>query len=316
MILKTSSSFADRLRWVREKHGLSLEALGRHLGVGKSYLSLLENRKREKPSGLFVAMICNTYSVREEWLLRGTGKPFEMEYLNRAAAAGTITGGEMPEPITIEERAKSLGEFVAGLLMAGNRTNEALAAALTDVLTNPLVSPSVTIEAARRLSAQLHFYLRTSTAPGGTSKGAPRFKTLNAVLAQGTTARRVYESLLRQSLEEENSSRKLLTEVTPERKTEGMTEMQFLLRRLKRALEGMKKGEVARKDLHVPLPRLSEWLSGRVMPSGETTLRLLHWVEQQERQSNALGSAMNTAKGKTQVGKSYHEKQTQVRKKQ
>jgi DNA-binding transcriptional regulator YiaG len=94
--------------------------------------------------------------------------------------------------------------------------------------------------------------------------------------------------------------RNLLTGVTPERKTDGMTEIELLLQRLKRALEGVKKGDLARK-LDVPLPRLSEWLSGRVIPSGETTLRLLHWVEQQERQPNTLGSASNTTKGKTQV---------------
>jgi transcriptional regulator with XRE-family HTH domain len=126
---------------------------------------------------------------------------------------------------------------------------------------------------------------------------------------------RIRTANARRILVAKNSQRNMLTEVTPERKTTGMTEMQLLLERLKRALEGMKKGDVARRDLHVPLPRLSEWLSGRVMPSGETALRLLHWVEQQERQTNTLGSANNTAKGKTQVRKSPNEKQTQVHKK-
>jgi len=100
--------------------------------------------------------------------------------------------------------------------------------------------------------------------------------------------------------QEENN---LLTGITRERKMAGVTEIQLLLMRLKRALEGMKRGDLAR-SLKVPLPRVSEWLSGRVMPSGETTLRLLRWVERQERQQNTLGSAMNTAKGKTQVRKS------------
>ena len=106
----------------------------------------------------------------------------------------------------------------------------------------------------------------------------------------------------RRILVTKDSHRKMLTAVTPERKNAGMTEMQLLLQRLKAMLEGIKKGDLARK-LCVPLPRLSEWLSGRVMPSGETTLRLLHWVEQQERKPKTLGSATNTAKGKTQVRK-------------
>jgi DNA-binding transcriptional regulator YiaG/DNA-binding XRE family transcriptional regulator len=100
---------------------------------------------------------------------------------------------------------------------------------------------------------------------------------------------------------------KMLTEVTPERNLSGMTEIAFLLQRLKRALEGVKKGDLAR-SLKVPLPRVSEWLSGRVMPSGETALRLLHWVEQREQKLNALGSATNTTKGKVTRRKLVYEK--------
>jgi DNA-binding transcriptional regulator YiaG len=100
---------------------------------------------------------------------------------------------------------------------------------------------------------------------------------------------------------------KMLTEVTPERNLSGMTEIAFLLQRLKRALEGVKKGDLAR-SLKVPLPRVSEWLSGRVMPSGETALRLLHWVEQREQKPNAPSGAINTTKGKATRRKVVHEK--------
>jgi DNA-binding transcriptional regulator YiaG len=95
----------------------------------------------------------------------------------------------------------------------------------------------------------------------------------------------------------QKTEKRLLTEVTPERNVVGMTEIALLLQRLKRALVGVKKGDLAR-SLKVPLPRVSEWLSGRVMPSGETALRLLHWVEQREQTPNTLGSAINTTKGK------------------
>jgi DNA-binding transcriptional regulator YiaG len=105
----------------------------------------------------------------------------------------------------------------------------------------------------------------------------------------------------------QNQKRKLLTEVTPERNLAGMTEIAFLLQRLKRALEGVKKGDLAR-SLKVPLPRVSEWLSGRVMPSGETALRLLHWVEQRERKQNTLGSVTSTAKGKATRRKVVYDK--------
>jgi len=38
------------------------------------------------------------------------------------------------------------------------------------------------------------------------------------------------------------------------------------------------------KFLGVPQARVSEWLDGKYEPSGKITLKMLHWVEQQERQ--------------------------------
>jgi transcriptional regulator with XRE-family HTH domain len=70
------------------------------------------------------------------------------------------------------------------------------------------------------------------------------------------------------------------------------------------------------RDLNVPQARVSEWLSGKKKPGGETTLRLVQWVEQQERKPKTLDSDTNTAKGKTQVSKSSYETPSQVRKKE
>lgn len=57
-----------------------------------------------------------------------------------------------------------------------------------------------------------------------------------------------------------------------------------LIERVKRAASASgKKAELARL-LDVAPARVSEWLAGKKEPGGETTLRLLAWVEQQERQ--------------------------------
>ena len=57
-----------------------------------------------------------------------------------------------------------------------------------------------------------------------------------------------------------------------------------LLERLKKASsEPGKKSELA-KYLGVPLASVSRWLSGDREPGGEITLKMFHWVEQQERQ--------------------------------
>jgi transcriptional regulator with XRE-family HTH domain len=113
-----------------------------------------------------------------------------------------------------------------------------------------------------------------------------------------------------------DSYKKVLHTFTEFSKSGGMNlNMAALIERLGRLTEpvGMK-GKLA-KALGVPQPRVSEWLSGKNAPGGETTLKMLRWVQEQESQQNTLGSAINTTKGKTQVRKSVYEKQTQVRKK-
>jgi transcriptional regulator with XRE-family HTH domain len=57
-----------------------------------------------------------------------------------------------------------------------------------------------------------------------------------------------------------------------------------LLARLNRVTKETGKMSVLAKYLGVPLASVSRWLSGKREPGGETTLQLLHWVEQQERQ--------------------------------
>ncbi len=57
-----------------------------------------------------------------------------------------------------------------------------------------------------------------------------------------------------------------------------------LLERLKNATKQRGKKSALANFLGVPLARVSQWLSGDREPGGETTLRMLKWVERQERQ--------------------------------
>lgn len=61
--------------------------------------------------------------------------------------------------------------------------------------------------------------------------------------------------------------------------------MAALLSRLNKATAAHGMKSKLAKYMGVPLPNVSQWLSGEREPSGETTLRLLHWVEQQERKT-------------------------------
>lgn len=57
-----------------------------------------------------------------------------------------------------------------------------------------------------------------------------------------------------------------------------------LLERLKKITQERGKKTALAKFLGVKLSRVSQWLSGEYEPGGETTLQMLQWVEQQERQ--------------------------------
>jgi transcriptional regulator with XRE-family HTH domain len=81
-----------------------------------------------------------------------------------------------------------------------------------------------------------------------------------------------------------HSEKRGLTDVSAGVKHEPVkSQMESLLARLNRATEARgKKSELAR-FMKLPLASISQWLSGGREPGGENTLRLLSWVEQQER---------------------------------
>jgi DNA-binding transcriptional regulator YiaG len=83
----------------------------------------------------------------------------------------------------------------------------------------------------------------------------------------------------------ETSKENVLTNYPKTGKNEAVKPiLPMLIERLKKATsQHGQKTELA-SWLGVTPQKVTDWISGRVEPSGETTLRLLHWVEQQERQ--------------------------------
>ena len=117
---------------------------------------------------------------------------------------------------------------------------------------------------------------------------------------------------------EKESSKQVLTCITPQSNVAPMqSEILKVIQRLRKATAPRgKKAELAR-FMDVDPPRVSEWLSNSKKPSGETTLRLLHWVEQQERQQNkGSGSVDPRPEPKTQSKASNEKKPKSGRKKQ
>jgi hypothetical protein len=69
--------------------------------------------------------------------------------------------------------------------------------------------------------------------------------------------------------------------------------------------------------LHVPLPRISDWLAGNYLPSGERALKLAQWVSQQQaKQTTSPGGAQTPPRPKTQSKASNEKKPQSGRKKQ
>ena len=76
-----------------------------------------------------------------------------------------------------------------------------------------------------------------------------------------------------------------LTSYPPEGKSEDVKPiLPKLIERLKKATQERGSKTKLASWLGVTPQKVTDWISERVEPSGETTLKLLHWVEQQERQ--------------------------------
>ena len=145
------------------------------------------------------------------------------------------------------------------------------------------------------LSAECRKFYAGMFAMMSTPDGLKAFKQTFAQLFPGTAeAQTVSKETLNQVLTAESEKRNVTA-----------MKMQELLRKV-RAMTSSKGDKAKLADaLSVPLSRVSEWLSGKYEPNGETTLRLLQWVEQHEaQQKQSAGSVSAPPAPKTQSQRS------------
>jgi transcriptional regulator with XRE-family HTH domain len=105
--LHVQHTFGDRLRWLRENMGQSLEAFGSEIGYDKSYLSRLESGKTANPSLEFIEAICTKFFVSRAWLERGEGEPIIAE---AAEAAKQIDWKKLSSHMSMISRAMEAAE--------------------------------------------------------------------------------------------------------------------------------------------------------------------------------------------------------------
>jgi transcriptional regulator with XRE-family HTH domain len=282
MVSEREKIIGARLRAFRETLQIPRAKFAVAIGFGSERIASIEAGRAPLRYEVFQA-VSHRYQLSPYWLAEGAGSPKHGGAFDETRLAKEVH----PRALFSEAYAKFIGGDLTQLQTQTSKMWQKLKLELSKVeafleltMGDDLVRERYKPAVARQLRA---------------------IESLATKMRADLRFRRAVRSKL------QKTEKRLLTEVTPERNVTGVTEIALLLQRLKRALEGVRKGDLAR-SLKVPLPRVSEWLSGRVMPSGETTLRLLHWVEQREQKPNTPGSAINTTKGKTQLGKYSYEK--------
>ena len=120
---------------------------------------------------------------------------------------------------------------------------------------------------------------------------------------------RIKTANARKVLVASQTKKKVLTDVTvTDNVSPVKSTMANLLDRLNKATSQRGMKSKLAKVMGVPLSNVSQWLSGEREPGGETTLRLLQWVEQQENKQECPGGAETPPERKTQPRKSSYEK--------
>ena len=271
-----ATTLGERLRWLRKHREATLREFASRVGCDPSYLSKLEAGRATKPTLRFLVSVTAAFRVSADWLRTGEGDPF---------------GDPMSDAATKESLSGWSSERVARVMAVLDDLQAALA---PDRVLAPLL-------ADKSLEEIQTFWYEVGC------------------LGLPVTARLFWNdafmSLQFQAMRREPLKKSVLTKAS----TRGIVppvkaQLDNLLAKLNRLTqEPGKKTELA-DFLGAPLASVSRWLSGKRDPGGETTLKLLRWVQKQESQPEAPGSATNAAKGKTQVHKSSYEKQTQVHK--
>jgi transcriptional regulator with XRE-family HTH domain len=268
-MLLPKKTLGGRLRWLRGQRDVTLREFASRIGCDPSYLSKLEAGRATKPTLRFLVSVSAAFRVSADWLRTGEGDPF---------------GDLMSDAPTKESLSGWSSERVARVMAVLDDLQVALAP--DRVLSLLLADKSL--------------------------EGMRTFWNEVGGLGLPVTARLFWNdafmNLQFQIMGREPREKRVLTDVTvTDNVSPVKSTMANLLERLNKATSQRGMKSKLAKVMGVPLPNISQWLSGEREPGGETTLKLLHWVEQQERKPSTLDSEINTVKGKTQLGKSSYE---------
>ena len=330
------------LRWLREGQGLSQRALEDLTGVSQSEIHKIETSQQECRLSSF-AVICSELGVPPGWVLDLMISSNVGLFRQRLLSEATFRVILADMAVTNEEQAKTLAIPVSCACVLASillRTSAPIRRAAVAAYPNPDWQERFRLF-AHRLQSQMTPQERL------TASQELRQRPCVALHKLGLLSRRSIE-LHRSALELPPVERRkqqfawapwVLTfedaksmwswpaSIEPERKLLTETESSGKLPPVKSQLDNLlaalnhlteetgKKTELA-DFLGAPLASVSRWLSGDREPGGETTLRMLEWVQAEEAKPRGPRGAETPREPKTQARKHGYEKQTQVRKKQ
>jgi transcriptional regulator with XRE-family HTH domain len=241
-----AKTFGQRLRWLRRFKELTLQNFASRIGCNAGYLSHLENGKAKNPSERFIVSVVVNFRVSGQWLRTGDGDPFW------EAAKDSKTRESLPD--WSEKRLQRI-------------------MAVLDELPGALA-----------IEAVLGHLLHDKTLEEVQST----WKEIRSLPNLPVTARLFWNDVFMlcqvDKLPASSQTKDLTESATSEILAVVKAQLPRLRERLNRATKETGKMSALAEFLGVPLASVSRWLSGKREPGGEITLKLLHWVEQQERQ--------------------------------
>jgi len=270
-------SFGGRLKWLRQQRGLTLAEFGSRIKASRSYLSRLENGKNTRTSEQFLHIVCQNFRVSREWLLNGKGEVFD-----QAQASDATENKAWPlEGIVSKEALYIVGAWIS----AFNFDVKGIANLLLKVMEEPIYEPHRT-EIVVILLNELVAQINNCGEIQGSGKPMSDFgKKAIKALEEFKSRNQRQKTLVTIQPSQKTSRDSTLTNVVLSDNIDNVkAQLPALLKRLNEMTRERGTKTALAKFMGVKLPTVSRWLSGDKEPGGETTLKLLHWVEQQERQ--------------------------------
>ena len=244
-IFPQAKTLGERLRWLRKRREATLREFASRIGCDPSYLSKLEAGRAIKPTLRFLVSVTAAFRVSADWLRTGEGDPFG-------------------DPISDAAKKESLSGWSSERVARVRAVLDDLPAALAPVRVLALLLADKSLEEIQAFWYEV----------GCLGLPGPARLFWNDA----------FTDLQFEVMGREPREKRVLTNITVTDNVSSVkSTMANLLDRLNKATSQRGMKSKLAKVMGVPLANISQWLSGAREPGGETTLRLLHWVEQQER---------------------------------